>query len=1305
MKPNRLVGWTLATIAAVMIMATVAGLFYIRSNAFQNYVLQKLSDEVYATTGAKTQVQSFDFRLAGLTVTLYNITMRGIEPVDASPLLHTEKVTVRFKILSLLHRNIDLQEILIEHPVVNMTADRSGKSNLPQATTSGGSSQTNIFNLAIGHVAVSRGEVNYNDQSIPVEADLYSLSTDIRFDPLAKAYRGALSYTSGRVQYAQFLSLPHKLDAKFSATPEKFVLEPLTLNLGASQITLRSTLANYADPLADGKYEIRMHTQDFAAMSPSAKPAGDVLLNGKLHYQSSLNTPLLRSISVEGEVASEVLRAAASGTAFEARKLQGQYQLANGTLRLSGVNFQTLGGDIRASAEIKNLDTTPQSHVRASLNNISLRAAQETLRQGTLNSARLSGGVSGTTEASWKGSVNNIKARADFIVRAGATSVSNPSAAEVPVKGLIHGKYDGLQNVLSVQNTQLEIPSATLKAEGAVSNHSNLTVQLLAKDLHQLAALAASFSSGSAKIPAVSGSASVNALVHGAMRKPQVSGQLAAQSLVVEGSEWSSLKCDLQASSSQIAVENGVLINAQHGQATFDGKMDLKNWSYEPLNPIQAHLSVRSLELADLQKLADVHYPISGTITSNISLQGSQLDPRGSGSIHITNAEAYDEPLQAVTARFSAANGTITTNINLAAIAGSVSADAHYTPKIRAYTLRLDAPGIVLQKLRTVQAKNLAISGTVTASATGEGTVDNPQLAATISIPTLATPQTTIGGFKADLRVANQKADVNFQSNVDQAPVEAHGHIDLTGNYYTEAAIDTGTIPLEQLWAAHGLGAPTGFQGQTEFHANLKGPLKDKTQLEAHLTVPTLRATYQSLEIGIPEPIRADFGHSVITLQPAEFRGTGTSLKIHGNVPVAGGTAPTLVAQGAVDVRILRILQPDVQSSGIVAIDVRTAGTVAKPSVEGQLQVKNVSLTTTDAPVTLTNLNGNIDVGNDRVQLSNLTGELGGGKVSLGGSIAYRPSLQFNVALQGESLWMRYPDGLRSSLDTNLALTGTSEASTLSGRVLIDSLSFTPDFDLAKFSDQFSTGTTTPTQPGFADTVKLAINVQSKQNLAATSSQVSIGGNVNLQVVGTAAEPVITGRTNLNSGELFYRNVRYQLQRGVITFDDPNETHPIMNVSVTTTLEQYNLTLTLRGPLDKLTTSYVSDPPLATADIINLVARGKTTQESAASSQSTDSMIASGAASELSSSVQKLAGLSSLQIDPTLGGNSANPSARVGIQQRVSKKFLFTFSTDVSQPGNEIVQGEYQINQRWSTTMTRDQLGGVSIDGKYHKRF
>jgi translocation and assembly module TamB len=406
-----------------------------------------------------------------------------------------------------------------------------------------------------------------------------------------------------------------------------------------------------------------------------------------------------------------------------------------------------------------------------------------------------------------------------------------------------------------------------------------------------------------------------------------------------------------------------------------------------------------------------------------------------------------------------------------------------------------------------------------------------------------------------------------------------------------------------------------------------------------------------------------------------------------------------------VDVQVLRIVAPDVQSSGILALDVRTSGTAQNPVVQGQVHLKDVALSTVDAPLGVEKLNGTLDIESDRVRISDMTGQVGGGQVSVGGSIAYRPSLQFNIALQGQSIRLRYPEGLRTVLESSLAFSGTKESSTLNGRVLIDGLAFTQDFDLAKFGDQFSTGTNTPSQPGFADTVNLSIGVQSKENLNATSSQISISGRVALQVIGTAANPVITGRTNLTSGELFYRNIRYQLQRGVITFDDPNQTHPVMNVVVATTVQQYNLTLTMRGPLDTLTTSYVSDPPLATADIINLIARGKTTQEANATSQSTDSMIASQAASQVSSGIQKLAGLSSLQIDPILGGNNQNPGARVAVQQRVTKNLLFTFSTDVSQPGSEMVQGEYQLNKHWSVSMARDQLGGVSVDGKYRTKF
>ena len=1303
MSWKRRIGWAVLGVGILVLVAVIGGYFYLKSTSFEKYALSKIAEQADSATGGRTTVGRLDFSLGTLTANLYDITLRGTESADQPPLLHADKLTVRIKIVSALHHQVSLRELLIEHPVVHVQVNRQGASNLPTAPPSNSSSHTSVFDLAVGHAQLTNGEVNYNDRKTPLYADLYDLSTDIRFTNLPKQYDGSLFYRNGHIRYGDRPSFSHDLDFRFSATPEKLNVHSVVLRVGASDVSLQAQVTDYSNPIADGNYQIRIHTQDFAHLSPGARAEGDVALNGRLHYQTVAGQPILRNISVDGRIVSQTLAAAASGRHVELRKLEGEYQLASGNFKISNLSVESLGGRVVANAEMNHLDATPESRVHASLQNISLRALQRL--SGTQTSgAALSGILAGTADASWKGGMDKLKARSDLTVRARAESKANPSAAEVPVNGAIHVAYDGSRQTIELHDTALRMPSANLTAQGTISDHSSLQVQVVADDLHQLAMLASSFQPGQNALPAVSGKATVSAVLQGSMKKPRIAAQLNAQNLQVEGTEWSSAKMTVNANPSQLTVENGSLVNAHKGQATFSASVKLHEWSYQPNDPVQARLDARQLRIAELLQIAKQNYPVSGELTAKLSLDGSQLNPAGSGQVEIANANVYGEPLDMLVTKFKAENGSIATNATASAKAGTIKADLSYTPKTKAYKVRVDAPEVVLQKLRMLQAKNVPVTGTLNASVSGEGTLDDPQLMASVQLPQLQARGQTIYEMKAEAHVAQHKLAWNLDSQVSKVSVHGQGQLALTGDYDAEASIDTGTVPLDEILAAYAPSVPTGFQGQTELHASFKGPLKDKSRLEAHLSIPVLKASYQSLQIGIPRPIRADYVNSVVTLQPADIEGTGTSLHFQGQIPVKGQAAPTLTAQGSVDLRIIRIVAPDVSSGGTVALDVRSSFSGDKPGVEGQLQLKNVAMTTADAPVGIDKLNGTMNISNDRVQLSEMTGRMGGGEVTFGGSITYRPSLAFNVAIQSKSVRLLYPEGLRTLLDANLAFTGTAEASLLNGRVLIDSLSFTPDFDLAHFSDPFSTGGTV-SQPGFADNVHLAIAVQSRESLNATSSQISIEGQAALQVSGSAANPVITGRTTLNSGELFYRNVRYQLQRGVITFDDPNETHPVLNLSVDTTIEQYNLTLTLRGPLDKLTTSYVSNPPLAKADIINLVARGKTTQESAASSQSTDSMIASQAASQLSSSVQKLGGISSLQIDPTLGGNNRNPSARVAIQQRVTKNLLFTFSTDVSEPGSETVQGEYQLNKRWSVSAQRDQLGGVSVDGKYHTRF
>jgi translocation and assembly module TamB len=1303
MQWKRTIGWVMAGLAILMLLAVVGGYIYLRSSGFKQFAIRRIVEQADQASGGRTEIGGLDFNLSRLTAHLYNITVRGTEAADQPPLLHADELTVRIKIVSALRRQVALRELLVDHPVVHFQVGQDGKNNLPAPPPSPNSGQTSVFDLAVEHVQLTNGEIYYNDRQTPLQADLFGLGGNVRFRPLLLRYEGTISYTKGNFQYAQYATLSHSLTLGFDASPDRLKVDSAVLKIGDSTMTVRAVLNNYSNLVADGDYQIRAHTHDFASMAQNASPTGDVELNGKFHYKQVAGQPFLRNLTIDGQVASDALSASQSGRRIDLRKIQGSYQFASGNLDVNRLTLATLGGTVIASAAIQHVDATPDSRIHVSLRNISLTAIQRTLRARAMEGAVLAGTIGGAGDATWIGSIDNLRAHADLAVQATASS-RGASASSVPVNGAIHVSYSGADQVIEVRDTSLRIPSAILTAQGTVSQHSSLQVQVAAHDLHQLVALAPSFQSTQSQLPQVAGSATLNATVRGSMKIPSIAAELNAQNLQFEGSDWKSASLQIRANSSELTIEHGSLVNAQRGQATFSAVVGLRNWSYQPSSRIQAHLDAQQLSIAELQRVAHQSYPASGDLTAKLSLHGSQLDPNGSGSLEITNARAYGEPIQHLSAQFNAKNGTVSSKLNLSMAAGSAVADGFYTPKTKAYKVRLDAPAIVLQKLETVKAREASMVGTVSATLNGQGTLDDPQMDAVLQLQKMQIRENSISGVKAEVHVAQHFANLNLDSKVSEASIHAHGRIALSGDYETDAVIDTSTVPLDALMATYAPSGPQGVHGQTELHATLKGPLTDKSRLEAHLTIPVLDANYQSLKIGIASPIHADYADSVLTLQPAEIRGTGTSLRIQGKLPIGGNATPTLEANGSVDVRILKIVAPDVESSGTLALEVHASGSAASPQIQGQMQFKDISLTTADAPLGVEKLNGTVDITSDHLQVSKMTGQVGGGQVSVGGSIAYKPALQFNLALQGKSVRLRYPDGLRSVLDANLAFTGTKDESTLNGRVLIDSLSFTPDFDLSKLSDQFSSGNTL-SQSGFSDTVKLAIGVQSQENLNATSSQISIAGRAALQVGGTAANPVITGRTTLTSGELFYRNVRYQLQQGVITFDNPNETHPVMNVAVTTTVEQYNLTLTLRGPLDKLTTSYVSDPPLATADVINLVARGKTTQESAASSQSTDSMIASQAAGQVSSSVQKLAGISSLQIDPTLGGNNQNPSARIAIQQRVTSNLLFTFSTDVSQPGSETVQGEYQLNKRWSVSMQRDQLGGVSIDGRFHKRF
>src|SRR5205085_37420 len=81
----------------------------------------------------------------------------------------------------------------------------------------------------------------------------------------------------------------------------------------------------------------------------------------------------------------------------------------------------------------------------------------------------------------------------------------------------------------------------------------------------------------------------------------------------------------------------------RQGQASFDFSIGLIDWKYLESNAIAANLSVRQMPLAQLQELAKLNYPVTGNLSADLSLRGSQSNPVGNGSAQMRHAKRFGQ--------------------------------------------------------------------------------------------------------------------------------------------------------------------------------------------------------------------------------------------------------------------------------------------------------------------------------------------------------------------------------------------------------------------------------------------------------------------------------------------------------------------------------------------------------------------------------------------------------------------------------------------------------------------------------------
>jgi translocation and assembly module TamB len=1318
--------WFSLGTTALMLIVLVSAAVLLNNAGFHSYLIKKAEAKATESLGVRVQLQNFALHLSNLSVDLYGVTIDGANPYPNPPLLQVDHAQTGLRIISILSKTWYLTSFELDHPVVHVFFDENGISNLPTIKSSD-QSNTSVFDLGVRHAVLQHGEIFYNDEPAELSADLHDLEVKASFNNLMKKYSGTLAYSNGQLVYGDLRPVAHNLKLQFDATPTTFQLTQAKLTVGNSALSLAGTMNDYNDPSVQGQYDLVLDGKQMGdILRQPTLPAGMVHTAGTIAFKQAPGRAEFDGLTINGSLDSRGLDIHTPSIRIQVRDIAAHYGVAQGDAILRDLRAAALGGIVTARGTTKDLSGNPHSEMTAEVRGVSLAEVVRVLGPAAQSSkATISGALNAQAKATWGKNFDSLVAHTDATLNGkvepaqgsaipvpatgpgGAPNAGVPPAA-FPLESAIHATYTQKSGQLALEQSYVKTPQTNLTMNGIVSNNSSVSLHLQSNDLREVDAIAEMFRTpapGQTLRPlGLAGVATFQGSVQGSTSAPHLTGLLTATNLQYNGTSWKVFHSNVDLSPSQMSLQSASLESASHGVITFSASAGLNKWSFDENSPIQIELNASQLNIEDLTRLAGQQIPVTGTLSAAIKLHGTEVNPVGNGSVTLTNLKAYDQPVQSAKLEFAGTGDEVKGDLAMDLPSGSLKGKATLRPREKTYTAELDATGVDLAKLQAVTSRNLQVAGVAGLHAKGQGSFDDPQMDATLEIPLLAVQGQKITDFKLQANVANHIANATLQSSAVNTSIQANAKIELSGDYLADAKLDTQGIPLAPLIAVYAPEAE-GVTGQTEVHATLHGPLRNQKQLEAHVTIPVLKVAYgNTVELAATAPIVIDYKDGLIRAQRSSFHGTGTDLQFEGSIPASGNGDMALVLKGTVDMQLAQLFDPDIRSSGQLKLNIDSHGPTSGTDLAGQINVVDASFASNDLPIGLQHCNGVLTMTRDRLNISSLKGTIGGGTITAQGGVAYRPSIQFDLGLSAQGARILYPQGMRENVDADLRLSGTTDMAVLGGAVHLSDLSFTPAFDLSSFVGQFGGEVAAPPSRGFAQNIQLNVAVDSTSSVNLTSRTLSLGGTANLQLRGTAAEPVLLGRVNLNNGDIILNGNRFVLNGGTIQFVNPSQTQPVLNVALTTSIQEYNINLRFQGPVDKMRTQYTSDPALPEADIINLLAFGQTTEASNASAtpanQAAESLVASQVSSQLTGRVSKIAGISQLSINPVLAGSSTAgpPGANITIQQRVTGNLFVTFSTNVASTQSQTIQGQYQVSPRVALSATRDPNGGFAFD-------
>lgn len=291
---------------------------------------------------------------------------------------------------------------------------------------------------------------------------------------------------------------------------------------------------------------------------------------------------------------------------------------------------------------------------------------------------------------------------------------------------------------------------------------------------------------------------------------------------------------------------------------------------------------------------------------------------------------------------------------------------------------------------------------------------------------------------------------------------------------------------------------------------------------------------------------------------------------------------------------------PNQQLTGAIGMAADFTGRVDRPLLNGVVRADNLTYDNEGTGTRLTNLKIDGQFSNDAFVLNQATARAGDGSVSASGRVGLSSADGFPMAINVklDNARLARSEALGATASGTLTITKSADVQKIEGQIDIPEANYQiirqGAAEIPELTGVRRKGDVDPNQQAQAKkparafgNFDLAIRVRADNRLMVSGMGLESEWQANINIGGTTLAPQIRGTMEVVRGTYSFASRRFDLTKGIISFQGAELTNPTIDISANTTAEGVTAILNITGTAQKPQIAFTSNPALPQDEVLS----------------------------------------------------------------------------------------------------------------------